>query len=120
MNCNCANTENIIQFVKGTTVNISFIFDEDITSYSYANFGIAKNYGETPIINENVSISADNTVNIELEPSQTDDFTEFLNGKTSAQYIWWLDVIDSDEGIRINVFPQTGEPAPLCIVYKHV
>jgi hypothetical protein len=110
---------NVIRFVKGTTVNLSFDFDEDISSYTSANFGIAKSYDDTPIIDLDLSIE-DNAVNVELTPEQTDLFTEFLNGKNSAQYKWWLDVIDSVNNVRVNVFPQTGEPAPLCIVYKHV
>ena len=118
-NCNCMSEDNTIQFVKGTTANITFNFDEDISSYSYANFGIAKSYEQTPVIDENYQIE-NNAVNVELTPENTALFTDFLNGKSSAKYIWWLDLIDSTENIRVNVFPQTGEPAPLCIVYKHV
>ena len=119
MNCNCLDENNIIQFIKGTSANISFDFDEDITSYNYAEFGIAKNYGDTPVFSKNSSIT-DNTVEIELTPDDTDVFTDFLNGKNSSKYFWYLDLIDSDNDVRTNVFPQTGEPAPLCIVYKHV
>lgn len=119
MVCNCMNENNVIEFVKGTTANITFNFDEDISTFTGANFGIAKNYGETPIINEDVEIK-DNAVNVELSPEQTNLFNDFLNGKNSAQYKWWLDLIDNNAEIRINVFPQTGNPAPICIVYKHV
>ena len=119
MACNCLNENNVIQFIKGTTANISFTFDEDISSYSFAVFGIAKSYGDTPIIEKNISV-IDNEINVELTPSDTDSFTEFLNGKNSAKYYWWLDLVDSDNNVITNVFPQTGEPAPLCIVYKHV
>ena len=121
MNCNCAiENKNVIHFIKGTTVNLTFSFDEDISSYTYANFGIARNYGSTPVIDENIDIEEANTINIELTPTQTGEFNEFLNGKSSEQYLWWLDLIDTENDIRVNVFPQTGEAAPLCIVYKHV
>lgn len=118
-NCNCVDENNVIQFVKGTSANINFSFDEDISSYTGANFGIAKSYDETPVINKDLTIE-ENSVEVTLSPDETNLFTEFLNGKNNAKYIWWLDLIDSNAGIRINVFPQTGEPAPLCIVYKHV
>ena len=119
MTCNCNCDKNVISFIKGTSFNVTFNFDEDISSYTGANFGIAKSYDDTPIIDLDLLIE-DNAVNVELTPAQTDLFTEFLNGKNSAQYKWWLDVIDDNAGIRVNVFPQTGEAAPLCIVYKHV
>lgn len=120
MTCNCNNDNNVIQFVKGTTADVHFDFDEDISSYTSAEFVIRKNYDTPVILDKTVSIESENTVDINLTPTDTDDFNEFLNGKNSAQYIWGLDLIDSDNGVRVNVFPQTGEPAPLCIVYKHV
>lgn len=120
MTCNCINENNVIQFVKGTTVDLSFNFDEDISSYTSAEFVIRKNYDTPVILDKTVGIDSENTIDINLTPADTDDFNEFLNGKNSSQYIWGLDLIDSDNGIRVNVFPQTGEPAPLCIVYKHV
>lgn len=123
MVCNCNNAQddnNTIQFIIGTTVNLSFIFDEDISSYTSAIFTIRKNYEVTPVINKTVSITSDNAIDITLTPVETALFTEFANGQNSAKYIWGLDVIDSVNGLQINVFPQIGEPAPLCIVYKHV
>lgn len=120
MTCNCINNDNVIQFVKGTTVNLSFDFDEDIRSYTSAEFVIRKDYETSVILDKTVIIEDENIINITLTPTDTNVFNEFLNGKNSAKYIWGLDLIDSDEGIRVNVFPQTGEPAPLCIVYKHV
>lgn len=119
MACNCLNENNVIQFIKGTTANISFTFDEDISSYNSAVFGIAKNYGDTPIVEKTITVT-DSTIDVELTPTDTDNFIEFLNGKNSTKYYWWLDLVDSDNNVVTNVFPHTGEPAPLCIVYKHV
>lgn len=121
MTCNCFNNDNnVIQFVKGTTVNLSFDFDEDISSYTSAEFVIRKDYDNPIILDKTEGIENPNTIEISLTPTDTNIFDEFQNGKNSAQYIWGLDLIDSDAGIRVNVFPQTGEAAPLCIVYKHV
>lgn len=114
------NEDNVIQFVKGTTVNLSFDFDEDISSYTSAEFVIRKSYDTPVVLDKTVSIENDYTIDINLTPTDTSAFNEFLNGKDSASYIWGLDLIDSEAGIRVNVFPQTGEAAPLCIVYKHV
>lgn len=120
MTCNCIQNNNIIQFIAGTSVNLSFEFDEDITSYTSAEFVIRPNYQTAPIISKSIPITEEYVLNIELTPDETDDFTNFVNGKNSATNIWGLDLIDSSTGARVNVFPQTGEPAPLCIVYKHV
>lgn len=121
MTCNCdLQTENTIEFIKGTSVNLTFSFDEDISSYTSAEFVIRANYETSPIIDKSIEITETNTLNIELTPTETNNFTEFLNGKNSATYIWGLDLIDSVTDERVNVFPKTGEPAPLCIVYKHV
>lgn len=120
MVCNCINDDNTIQFIKGTTVNLSFDFDEDISSYTSAEFVIRKDYETTAVIDKTISGLSGKTLDIELTPTDTNGFTEFLNGKNSARYIWGLDLIDSVNDIRVNVFPKTGEPAPLCIVYKHV
>ena len=121
MTCNCdLQTENTIEFIKGTSVNLTFSFDEDISSYTSAEFVIRANYDTSPIIDKSIEITETNTLNIELTPTETNNFTEFLNGKNSATYIWGLDLIDSVTGDRVNVFPKTGEAAPLCIVYKHV
>ena len=72
--------------------------------------------------NDDIEITefGENSLIVELTPEQTDLFNEFPNGQNSAKYIWGLDMIDSDNNLRINVFPQTGNAAPLCIVYKHV
>lgn len=119
-NCNCLNENNTIKFVAGTSCDLSFDFDEDISSYDSAQFVIRDNYATSPVINKTLTGFSGMTLEVNLTPSDTALFTEFQNGKNSATYIWGLDLIDSDQDIRINVFPQTGEPAPLCIVYKHV
>lgn len=119
-NCNCMDENNVIQFIKGTSVNLTFDFDEDISSYSEAVFVIRKDYNTTAVIDKTITGFSANTLDVNLTPDETNLFTEFLNGKNSAKYIWGLDLIDSENNIRVNVFPQTGEPAPLCIVYKHV
>ena len=119
-NCNCLNEDNTIKFVAGTSCDLSFDFDEDISSYTSAEFVIRANYAASPVINKTLTGLSGTTLEVNLTPSDTAQFTEFQNGKNSATYIWGLDLIDSAQDIRINVFPQTGEPAPLCIVYKHV
>lgn len=119
MVCNC-NDDNTIQFIKGTTVNLSFDFDEDISSYESAVFTIRADYSTSPVINKVLTGFTDTTLNVVLTPTETNQFTEFQNGKNSAKYIWGLDLIDTDNNAVVNVFPKTGEPAPLCIVYKHV
>ncbi len=123
MTCNCKNIQNddnTIQFVAGTSVNLTFNFDEDISSYTNAEFAIRGDYLSAPVINKTISITEPDSLEIELTPSETANFTNFINGKNSATYIWGLDLVDTDNDVRINVFPQTGQPAPLCIVYKHV
>lgn len=123
MTCNCNNSQeetNTIQFIKGVTVSLTFNFDEDISTYTDAEFKIAKDYQSTPVIDKTISITENNKLDIELTPADTDSFSEFLNGKNSAVYLWSLDLIDSVNNIKTNVFPKTGTPAPLCIVYKHV
>jgi len=123
MTCNCNNNiqdDNTIQFVKDTTVNLTFNFDEDISSYTSAEFVIRANYDTAPVIDKTISITESNSLSVVLSPSETANFASFVNGKDSASYIWGLDLIDSVNNIRVNVFPQTGNSAPLCIVYKHV
>lgn len=123
MTCNCNNNiqdDDTIQFIAGTTVNLTFSFDEDISSYTNANFVIRADYQTAPIINKTISITEQNVLNVVLTPEETANFTSFVNGKNSATYIWGLDVIDTVYNVVTNVFPQTGTPAPLCIVYKHV
>lgn len=121
MTCNCNNADNTtIKFIRGTSAYIRFVFNvSDLSSFLGVNLTIRKNYETTPIIDKTISNLEGNNVLIELTPDETALFTEFLNGKNSAQYIWGLDLlINGDE--RVNIFPQTGNPAPLCIVYKHV
>lgn len=123
MVCNCSNTQNennVIQFIAGTSVNLTFNFDEDISSYTSASFVIRKDYQTEPIINKTIAITETDSLNVVLTPEETADFTEFANGKNNATYIWGLDLIDSVNNVVTNIFPQTGSPAPLCIVYKHV
>lgn len=121
MNCNCSiSCENVIRFIKGTTVNLLFDFDEDISGYTSAQFVIRKDYETDPVIDKTVNEFQEKSIALELTPDETNDFTEFVNGKNSAQYIWGLDLLDSDNNIRRNVYPQVGNEAPLCIVYKHV
>lgn len=127
MNCNCNSNNNdnntVIQFIAGTTVNLSFDFDEDISSYTDAKFVIRSDYDTTPVINKTIQIDSESPItilNIQLTPEETALFTQFANGKNNATYIWGLDLIDSANNIQVNVFPKTGNPAPLCIVYKHV
>ena len=123
MVCNCNNNtvkDNTIKFVKGTSLNLTFNFDEDISSYTDAEFTIRSNYEDNPIINKTVSGFSGNSLNLVLTPDETNTFTQFDNGQNSKTYIWGLDLIDSANNIRVNVFPKTGLPAPLCIVYKHV
>ena len=119
-NCNCSADNNTISFIKGTTFNVTFNFDEDISTYTQAEFVIRKDYTTSPVINKTIPELSALSFDLELTPGDTNSFTEFANGKNSARYIWGLDLVDSVNNIRVNVFPQTGEPAPLCIVYKHV
>ena len=119
-NCSCAADNNVIQFIMGTTVNLSFDFDEDISTYTDAKFVIRKNYDSAPIINKTISITEAHQVNIQIEKTETENYNDFENEKTSATNIWGLDLLDSNTGEQINVFPQVGEAAPLCIIYKHV
>ena len=112
--------ENTIQFIAGTSVNLTFTFDEDISSYTSAEFVIRANYETTPVISKSIPVVEVDALNVELTPTETANFTSFANGKNSASYIWGLDLIDSVNNIRVNVFPLAGNGAPLCLVYKHV
>ncbi len=123
MTCNCNNNiqdDDTIQFIAGTTVNLSFVFEEDISSYTSVIFTIRKDYSTDPVISKTASITNSNIVDITLTPYETGLFTEFNNNQNSAAYIWGLDILDNANGTQINVFPQVGNAAPLCIVYKHV
>ena len=122
MVCNCQNAQNnnVIEFIKGTTMICTFNFNEDISSYTSAEFVIRKDYNTQPVIDVEITEIQEKSLTVELSPEQTNLFTEFQNGQNSSKYIWGLDLIDSVNNLRINVFPQTGNSAPLCIVYKHV
>ena len=121
MSCNCNQCiDDTIRFIIGTTVNLNFVFEEDISTYTSARFAIRKDYETEPILNKTITINDEHNINVNLTPADTSLFNTFERNKTSAQYIWGLDVIDSDIGAIINVFPQAGNPAPLCIAYKNV
>ena len=125
MVCNCNNNINnsddtLIQFIAGTSFSVTVTFDSDISTYTNAVFSIRKNYDTEPVINKTISISDSASLDINLLPSETAQFNSFINGKDSATYIWGLDLIDTNANVVVNVFPLTGNPAPLCIVYKHV
>lgn len=123
MNCNCVKDNTVIKFIRGTSVYIRFVFNvEDLSSFYGVKFTIRKNYETAPIIVKTKTGLSGNRVVVKLYLSDTVLFNEFLNGKNSAQYIWGLDlIIDSNNPSAIvNIFPKTGMPAPLCIVYKNV
>ena len=122
MSCNCNNQiiDNTIQFVVGTTVNLTIEFEEDISNFTSGQLTIRKDYNSEPILNKSVSITDSHIVKVELDTTDTGLFTEFERNKNSAQYIWGFDVVDSKTGVVINVFTKTVEHAPYCIVYKHV
>ena len=119
-NNNINNDDSTIQFIAGTSFTLTVNFTEDISSYPNAIFAIRADYATAPVIQKTISVTEANSLDITLSPSETALFTDFKNGKNSAAYIWGLDLADSDNNIQVNVFPQTGNPAPLCIVYKHV
>lgn len=121
MVCTCKETDNTtIKIIRETTAYFLFVFNvSDLSSFAGLQFTIRKNYETEPIINENITGLSGNEITVTLPPNKTALFTEFQNGKNSAQYIWGLDLL-TDDGQVINIFPKTGEPAPLCIVYKHV
>lgn len=124
MICNCNSNNNtvaddtVLEFIKGTTFTALINFIDDVSDYNTAAFTIRKNYNSDPIINKTFSI-ANNAVNIELSKDETNLFNDFENGKNSISCIWGLNIIDA-LGNVINVFPKTGENAPLCIVFKNV
>jgi hypothetical protein len=121
MSCNCNQCiDDTIRFIIGTTVNLNIVFEEDISTYTSARFTIRKDYETEPILNKTIAITEEHSINVNLTPADTELFNIFERNKNSAQYIWGLDVIDSNTGAIINVFPQAGNPAPLCISYKHV
>lgn len=118
-NCKCAD-DTTIKFIRGTSAYLRFVFNvSDLSSFAGVNLTIRKDYNITPVIDKTISDLSGNYVLIALTPDETALFNEFLNGKNSASYIWGLDLL-VNENERINVFPKTGNAAPLCIVYKHV
>lgn len=120
MNCSCNNTDDtLIEITAGTTFSISVEFDEDISDFTQALFTIRANYETYPVINKAFNIVNSRSVDISLTKNETAEFIDFTSGKSRMSYIWGLDLID-EGGTEINVFPQTGKPAPLCFVYRHV
>jgi hypothetical protein len=123
MSCNCTKDNAVIEFIRETSAYIRFVFNvEDLSSFEGVKFTIRKDYKTNPILEKTITNLADNSVLVELTPAETALFTEFQNGKNSAQYIWGLDLIldSTNPKAIINIFPKTGMPAPLCIVYKNV
>lgn len=123
MVCNCQhsqNENNVIQIIAGTSVNLTFLFDGNISSYTDGVFAIRKNYETEPVIYKTVPVTEESVLNMVLTPEETAGFMEFENGKNQASYIWGLDLTDSARNIITNIFPQVGNPAPICVVYKHV
>lgn len=119
-NCNCGDDETVIKFLRETTATIRFKFNvSDLSSFQGVKFTIRKNYEVAPIIEKTITELSGDSVIVTLMPDDTALFTEFLNGKNSVKYIWGLDLIVDNNEI-INIFPKTGHPAPLCIVYKNV
>ena len=121
MTCNCNCTDNnTIEIVIGTTTLITFEFDESINGFTKAEFAIRKDYNVEPVVFKTITDLQGTSLDLEIAPVDTIDKFVFNNGKNSASYIWGLDLINENNGERFNVFPQTGNPAPLCIVFKHV
>lgn len=118
--CNCNDDDTTIKFIRETTATFRFDFNvSDLSSFQGVKFSIRKNYEAIPVIEKTIIDLSGSSVTVVLTPEDTALFTEFLNGKNSARYIWGLDLIVNDNEI-INIFPITGEAAPLCIVYKNV
>ena len=122
MNCKCNCNENVdqnvIMFVRGTSVNIKFTFNVDVSAYDSAQFTIRKDYQNLPVINKTITDFSEDIIILMLEPEETDLLNDFINGQSFSQYIWGLNLIK--DGQITNVFPQTGSPAPICIVQKNV
>lgn len=117
--CNSNNTnDNTLKITIGTTYNFSVEFNEDITDFTQAIFTIRADYDSYPVINKAFD-TLRRSVNISLTKQETALLANFPSCKNRANYIWGLDLINND-GIEINIFPQTGEPAPACYVYRHV
>lgn len=115
MNCNC--DENTILCTEGTSLSLRFDFGEDISSFTNAIFVVRKNADSKPVIAKTVSGLVGNGVDIALTPAEMENFT-FDANKNQATYIWGLDLMDATT--RVNIYPKTGEVAPLFVVYKHI
>lgn len=119
-NCKCNNDKTTIKFIRGTTCNLLFKFNvPDLSGFEGVNFTIRKDYESVPIIDKTITGLSGDSVEITLNPTETNLFDTFLNGQNSSQYIWGLDLI-IDDTQRLNIFPKTGNAAPICVVYKHV
>lgn len=115
MVCNC--NENIIKCTRGTSLNLTFTFEDDLTGYS-ALFVVRKNYQTEPSITIDIPSITGNTFDVNLTPVDTNNLTEFKNGENQASYIWGLDLINANS--RISAFPVSGDSAPLFLAYRHV
>lgn len=115
MNCSC--DENTILCTEGTTLNLYFNFNENISVFDKAVFVVRKNADSIPVITKTITELKEDSAEVELSPTDTSKFV-FDNNKNQATYIWGLDLLGGTT--RINVFPKTGESAPLFVVYKHI
>ena len=120
MTCNCLCPESTILCTQGTSLSITFNFDTDISTFKSADFVIRKNFTQEPVIIKTIEISGNPSITINLTPEDTRLLNDFKNGENQASYIWGFDLVDEEANVRVNVFPLTGDPAPLFIVYRHV
>ena len=123
--CNISSESTTIKFIRGTSVTVVFKFNvSDLSTFKGVKFAIRKNYQTDPIIEKTITSLSGDSVTVVLNLNDTGLFTDalFQNGKNSVQYIWGLDLIVNDNTPPqiINIFPKTGEAAPLCIIYKNV
>ena len=119
MHCNCNTPENTILCTQGTSCSITFEFDTDISSFKKAVFAVRKDYNTAPAILKEITDFTAKTINLILAPEDTATIT-FRNGENQSVCIWGLDLEDEETNTIVNVFPATGEHAPLFVVYKHV
>ena len=115
MNCNC--DENTILGTEGTTLALAFNFGEDISSFTKALFVVRKNADTAPVIAKTITELNNGAIEVTLTADEMSNFV-FEPNKNQAKYIWGLDLMDS--ATRINIFPKTGDSAPLFVVYKHI
>ena len=122
--CNCSTDDTTIKFIRETTAALKFEFNvSDLSSFYGVHFTIRKDYKTAPIIDKTITGLSGDSVSIVLKPEDTALFIDslFQNGKNSLQYIWGLDlIVNNDTPEIVNIFPETGKAAPLCIVYKNV